>query len=145
MAIQYIFTNWQQGLAFQDPARYPKTRTLEYKIDLMSIAETESYLKSRVSELKTLLQSPEKDMPPCTDEDLWRKETTYKYYKNPAKMTRSTKNFKTAAEANVKLADDGFVGIVVEKKGGVGFCSYCPASPICLQKDEYILDGSLVL
>ncbi len=49
------------------------------------------------------------------------------------------------AEANARLAKDGYVGAVITKKGTVGFCKYCEAAPACKQKDEYILDGSLVM
>jgi len=43
------------------------------------------------------------------------------------------------------MAADGGVGIVVEKPGQVLACKYCPAFPICSQKDELIADGSLQL
>ncbi len=84
-------------------------------------------------------------MPPCSDDDLWRKDPVFKYYKNPNSTARSTKNFDTFAEAHARLAEDGFVGKVVEVKGEVVACKYCNAFAVCKQKDTYIADGSLKL
>ena len=144
MVIQYIFTDWKAMQALANPA-YPKTRTLAYKIPLLSVEQTQQFVENKIRDIKSNLDLDESRLPACTDEDLWRREPVYKYYKNPQKTTRSTKNFPSPTEANIRLATDGNVGIVVEVKGEVIACRYCDAKNICKQKDNYIADGTLKL
>ena len=73
------------------------------------------------------------------------KNSTYKYYKNPQKTDRSTKNFDNLAEANLRMIDDGNVGTVLTVKGEVKRCHYCAAFTVCKQKDAYLADGTLQL
>lgn len=143
LKIQYIFKDFMQSLA--NSPNYPPSATHEYKIKLWSPQETEVYVKQRVADLQRLDSADEADMPPCSDEDLWRKDPVFKYYKNPNSTARSTKNFDTFQEAHARLAEDGYVGKVVEVKGEVVACKYCSAFPVCKQKDVYIADGSLKL
>ena len=88
---------------------------------------------------------PESEIPLCTDEDLWRSAPVFKYYKNPVKTNRSTKNFDTRQEAYVRMAEDGGVGIVIEQPGQVTACKYCQAFSVCTQKDDLIAAGDLIL
>lgn len=142
-SILYVFTDWSAGRA-SDP-NYPSSKVMEYKISLMSLEETENYIRSKIVELGTYINAEEDLIPECSDEDLWRKPPTWKYYKNPAKRTRATKNFTSLIDANTRLSEDGNVGIVVEVPGTVNACKYCSAAPVCKQKDRYIADGTLVL
>lgn len=143
LKIQYIFKDFMQSMA--KTPDYPPSATHEYKIKLMSVQEADSYIRQRVADYKRLLNADEADMPPCSDEDLWRKEPVFKYYKNPNSTARSTKNFNTFMEAHARLAEDGFVGNIVEVKGEVVACKYCDAFSECKQKDAYVADGSLKL
>jgi hypothetical protein len=144
MSIQFIFLDWSQVKANVDP-KYPQSKCLQYDLPLMTIAATESYIKTKLARIDKYLGSPEHDIPECTSEDLWRKAPVFKYYKNPAKLTRSTKNFNNILDANTRLAADSNVGIVKEVKGEVVACRFCPALDVCKQKDDYILDGTLKL
>jgi hypothetical protein len=144
MAIQFIFTDWMPGRAKQDP-NYPNTPTIEKTINLLSVAETESYIRNRLQQLTHYENSPEELLPLCSDKELWRTQTTYKYYKNPDKRSRSTKNFDNKQDAYARLAADKNVGIVVESPGQAIACKYCPAFAICSQKDTLIAEGSLII
>jgi len=144
MAIQFIFTDWQAMRAKTDP-KYPPRQTLQKLIPLLSVEETDSFIKRKITEIEKYKDSPEKDLPLCSDKQLWRTEPTFKYYKNPDKTTRSTKNFDNKQEAYNRLAADGGKGIVKEVPGQVIACKYCDAFPICTQKDDLIAEGSLIL
>lgn len=144
MAIQYIFTDWSSMQAMIN-SDYPKTAILEKKFTLLPITEVENFISNKLRLVEQYANSPEEDIPVCTDEDLWRKAPVWKYYKDPTKTTRSTKNFDTAAEALVRLAEDGHKGSVVEVKGEVVACKYCSALSVCKQKDQYILNETLKL
>jgi len=145
MAIQFFFTDWQRGRSLSDKS-YPKRQVEQLLIPLMTIPETENFIRGRIQEFQRYKDSPEVDLPPCNDKELWRKAPTYKYYKNPASAaagSRSTKNFETLLEAHSRLVEDGNVGVVVEVPGEVVACKYCAAFPVCTQKDALIADGSL--
>jgi len=137
MAIHYIFTDFMPSKAKSDG--YPSAPVVEQVIPLMSVEETEAYIRNKLN----LKDSPESEIPECSDTDLWRKPPQYKYYKNPDKLTRATRNFDTSQEAYNYKAQQGGAGIVIERSGEVNACKYCPAFSVCTQKDRYIADGSL--
>jgi hypothetical protein len=146
MAIQFIFTDWSAMRARTEKDKgYPQSRLQERRLNLKSIPETEAWIKSKLIQIRTHLNSKDEEIPECTDKELWRKDPVFKYYKNPEKMSRATKNFDNIHEANLRMAQDGGVGIIVEQKGTVGACRYCDAFSVCKQKDKYIESGELQL
>lgn len=144
MAIQFFFTDWQRAMTYSNP-KYPAKRTMSKQFPLMSMADTENYVVNRIAALDMYMDVPENQIPLCTDKELWRKEPSWKYYKNPANKTRSTKNFDNEPEAIARWQADGCVGEIVKVDGQVVACRYCPAFAACTQKDALIADGSLVI
>lgn len=144
MTIHYVFTDWNKVEATRNK-NYPANRVLSQQYTLMSIADTDRFVKSIISNIDKYKNVPEPELPYCTDEDLWRKPTVWKYYKNPNKLERSTKNFETQSDALAQLVKDGSVGIVKEVKGQVVACRYCPVFHLCTQKDKFINTGELTL
>lgn len=144
MSIQYIFTDWSKVASLKNPD-YPSNRVITQNLPLQSLEATEEFIKQKLTQLDKYNDTPEPELPYCTDDDLWRKETVYKYYKNPKKRTRATKNFTSRKEAMIKLVEDGSIGIIEEVKGQVNACKYCNAFNLCTQKDKLIADGSLIL
>jgi hypothetical protein len=142
-AINYIFTDWSSVKAKQE-TDYPKSRLLQQKFELMSVPETEQFIKEKIRQINKYLTVPEQ-LPDCTPEELWMKPSVFKYYKNPEKMDRSTKNFDSYWEANQRMTEDGSVGKVVEVKGEAVFCRYCAASATCTQAAKLIQEGRLIL
>lgn len=144
MAIQFIFTDWSRAKAMQDP-KYPQQRIQQKIHPLKSIQETDTLVKQKLNQIERFWDTKEEEIPLCSDEDLWRSEPQFKYYKNPNSTKRSTKNFDTKQEAFIRLAEDGNVGIVKEVPGQVTACKWCSAFSICSQKDTLIAAGDLVL
>jgi hypothetical protein len=145
MVVNYIFTDWSTADAKQKP-EYPQARVLTQRIPLISVEDTQAFVEAKLKQIEKYKDAKESDIPYCTDEDLWRKATVWKYYKHKDKTDgRSTKNFDNSADAYARLADDGYSGIVVEVKGQVVACRYCNAFSVCTQKDNYLLSGDLVL
>lgn len=142
MAIQFIFTDWQAAQARANP-KYPQSRTVQKLYPLKSLAETEQFVRSKLRLIQTYKDAPEADLPHCTDEELWRSEPQWKYYKDPNKTARSTKNFDNKQEAYLRMAQDGNVGIVKEVPGKAVACKYCPAFPICAQARALVEAGDL--
>lgn len=142
MRVNYIFTDWQKAQARTNP-KYPQSRVKHKDIPLLSLDDTEMFVKAKLFDIKKNLPLAESDMRSCSDEDLWRSAPSYKYYADPTKATdpnaRSTKNFDSLMEANGFLAEKG-KGIVVTKPGEVKRCPYCAAAPICEQRKLYFAD-----
>ena len=151
VSIQYIFSDFQPMKTKTDK-NYPDSQIKTKNISLLSVQDTEQYIANKLDQVSHYWDSPESEIPFCSDDDLWRKDPHWKYYKNPEKTTRSTKNFTienygSAASAQnaayQRLAEDKHIGKVVEVPGEVVACKYCEAFPICSQKDQLIADGSL--
>ena len=126
-----------------DKANYPPHRVGERELRLKPIEVVEDFLRNKVREIKQYQDADEKDMPPCTPEDVWQKPTVYAYYKNPNSSGRSTANFGSHAEALTRKAKDGDVGRIDVRPGKVGFCTYCPGRAICKQAETYEMQGLL--
>ena len=127
-----------------DP-KYPQQRIQQKILPLKSFLETDAFVKRKLAQIEQLWDVPEEALPLCSDEDLWRSEPVYKYYKNPTNTKRSTKNFDNLQEAYIRRAEDGNVGKVVEVPGQVTACKYCNAFSLCSQKDALIASGDLQL
>lgn len=148
MKINYVFTDWAKFKVKQEK-NYPPHRCMSQDIPLLSLEETEAFIRSKIIQVLDQYDMPEEEITHCTDEELWREADTFKYYKNPANAgvegKRSTKNFTNAQEAQQRFVEDGSVGKVLHVKGRVKACNYCAGFHACTQKDEYIQDGTLVV
>ena len=134
--IQFIFTDWQRMMSRRD-VDYPQTRALEYPVALPSMETVQQFIESKLSQIVRYKDSLDEEIPFCTDKELWRTDTSYKYYADPQKTTRATKNFTDKAEAAAFMASKGGKGMVLAVPGEVKACDYCPAFSICKQKDNY--------
>ena len=141
IAINYIFTDWNRIKAATEKD-YPSSQIKQKKFPLMSMAETERWITDRTNQIKQFLGKPQAEMPECSKSELWQRDSVWKYYKDPNKRTRSTKNFDNPLAANSHCAKLG-VGIVIEVPGEVKRCHYCSAAPACLQREELELNGML--
>ena len=134
--ICFIFTDWSKAMAKANPA-YPQQRCMFKEIPLMSIEETEAWVVDKLTRFEHLKDVEEHKLPPCTQEELWMSDPTYKYYSDPAKTAgRSTKNFETAAEARAFMIEKGGKGILKTIPGEAKRCAYCDAYSICTQKEK---------
>lgn len=135
--IHYIFTDWSKAEARRQPDKYPQKRIISKQVPLMSLAETEKFILSKLQELSRFWNEPQDKLPECTDKELWRSDPVYKYFSDPTKTDgRSTKNFSDKAEAHRFRAEKG-KGVVIDVPGEVKACGYCPAYDICEQRKAY--------
>ncbi len=143
IAINFLLTDFMPGRAANDPS-YPKSPTPQKRIPLLSVAETEAFVAKKLAQVAHYYDAPEEEIPHCSDQELWRSDTVWKYYaKEDAK--RATKDFKTdRTGAYAHLAKQG-KGLIREIPGEVMACKYCASFPVCTQKDALIADGSLKL
>lgn len=142
MSIQFIFTDWQKAQARINP-NYPQKKTETKRFQLIPVKQVEEFITGKIELYEKCKSLPDDQIPYCTDEELWRDAPVWKYYKDPSKMARSTKNFDNEKEAYDRLAADGNVGMVIHNPGQVKACLYCSGFAACKQKDELILSGHL--
>jgi len=140
--IEYEFTDWSAKDARGNKS-YPQKRVMQKAYPLLSNIDTEKFIVSKLSEIDKYMAGQLSELPRCTKEELWQKDTVFKYYKNPENTKRATKNFTSNAEATDRLIKDGNIGVVIVVKGEVKRCKYCNARPMCMQAEELKLNGLL--
>lgn len=140
IAIQFYFTDWK-AYGLKTEKNYPPCAVYEHRVPLMTLDETETFVRGRLAELARFENTPEMGLPLCTPKELWMGDSVWKYYKNPEKTARATANFGTAVEANARKAKDGNVGIVKEVKAQAKACNFCSAAPICSQYQTLLEQG----
>ena len=141
MRIEFLFTDWLKYRAKVDP-KYPQTKVAHREFPLMSIKETEDWLKNKLSNIRTNARLSQDKMVQCTDKELWRQADSYKYYADSATAAsggRCTKRFDSPTDAQIHLQTKG-KGIVVKDPGEVKACMYCPAFTVCEQRKNYFKD-----
>ena len=144
MLIDFVFTDWsKKDSMIKAKAGYPPTKIFAHKILLKSIPETERWVQDKIALIESLIDAPEAELPLCEPKDLWQDAPTFKYYKNPAKTERSTKNYSNLAEAELRRISDGSVGAIHEVASEAKGCKYCDVYNQCSQKDHLIASGTL--
>lgn len=141
MHIQHVFTDWQRSQARINPD-YPANRLHEFRTELLDLKTTEKVIITKIREIIANQDLPEDQIIRCTDKELWKTDPQFKYYSDPAKAAeggRSTKNFPNYPAAASHCSKQG-KGVVVTVPGQVKACGYCPAFPVCTQKDEYEIE-----
>ena len=136
--INFVFTDWAKMMV--KSAGYPQKR-VEYKdIPLLSMAETEAWVRRKLELYLKHRSTPEAHLPECTDDELWRSAPQYKFFLDPDKAkdpsARATKNFDDAGEARRYQAEKGGRGVIITKMGEPKACGYCPGFAACTQKDR---------
>lgn len=135
--INFIFTDWQKAQARQNP-NYPQKRVEHKEIELMSLRETEIWVRNKLRQIEANQGVEEPLLPECSKEELWLSDPVFKFYSDASKTDgRATKNFDNAADAKAFQASKGGKGVIKTVVGEPKRCGYCDAFPICSQKDRY--------
>lgn len=136
--INFFFTDWSK-MMLKTP-NYPQKRVEHKDVPLLSLAETEGWIRRKLALIQEYANIPEAEIPECTDDELWRSAPQYKYFSDPAKANdpsaRSTKNFDDPIEARKFMAEKGGKGTIVTRPGEPKACAYCPGFLACTQKDR---------
>lgn len=141
--ILYIFTDWSKAKSLQD-RQYPQSRVQSKNFALASHDEVQKFVEKKITDIEKYLPETDQDkIPECTPEDLWQDKDVFKYYKNPDKLERATKNFDTYAEASDRWNEDGRVGKIIEVTGKAKACMYCSVANLCNQRARLAASGKL--
>lgn len=142
-AIDYIITDWSKLSSIKDKT-YPPSAMGSIALDLFSEEVTELWIKRKLETIKKYWNSPEEDMPSCTDEELWSTAPRYKYYRNKEKLARASRVYDTPQEANAHMVKDGNTGVIIPTRKTVRYCSYCNSNSVCKQYQQYREQGCIV-
>lgn len=143
LTINFIFTDWSKYKTTSSD-NYPRNKIESKTFKLLSLNETEKFIKNKLKLLEENLILDEKDILPCNNKELWQEPSKYKYYSDSSKIgligTRANKVFDNEKEANNYLLEKK-IGKIIEFKGKIRACNYCPVFNICSQKDKYLNEG----
>lgn len=137
MRINFIFKDWSKNMAKSDKD-YPQHPVAHKDLPLMSIAETEAWVRNKLRLIEQYAARPDADIPECSDKELWRDEPVYKIYSDKTKAAeggRSLKNYDSLYDANKHVAEKG-KGFVVCVPGVAKRCEYCESRLICKQRER---------
>lgn len=138
--INYVFTDWKKLDALKDP-KYPQHRAAYKDIPLLSIEDTQEWLNNKLNLIEKFMDTPEEELPECSDEELWRTPTKYKYFANPS-ASRATKNFDSHTDAyKYMMIEKQGKGCIRVVPGEPRRCNYCSAASICSQRKKMLGEG----
>lgn len=145
--IDFIFTDWQSSKAKQakkDGDNYPQDRILPgYKIQLMSLEETEAYIRTRLELFDSVRDNKDAQLPSCTPDELWSTEEKFAVYKKGAK--RASRVLDSVENAKKYMTTKKIDGVIQHRPAMVKRCKYCAAFPFCTQGIALNHQGLVVL
>lgn len=124
-----ILRDWMQSKA--NESNYPPVPFLLKDIPLWSKEAQQRYVEERVAIHQLAANTPDDELPECTDEERWARPTTWAVKKKGNK--KATRVLENEAGAIAWIA--GGKGFVIEKRPGRNIrCEeYCAAAPFCNQ------------
>ena len=117
---------------------YPQSPVATIDIPIWSFEEREAFMKKRISDHATALFEMETDgeLPECTGEDMWEKQTTYAVKKPDGVRAKSVHN--TLEEAQHALNQVKGYQIEVRQGERTRCKNYCEVSRFCTQYQNYL-------
>lgn len=129
LEIVLLLKDWSRSKARFDP-KYPQSGVMRVDVQKWPKERVEAYMKERIAVLEAERNTPDKDLPLCTSEERWQRETVWKCMKEGGK--RSIKNFGNKFEAETYCAENKLK--LVEMAGENVKCrDYCYACTFCSQ------------
>lgn len=132
--IDFFFTDWQGAKAKYDNS-YPQHRIKAgYEINLLSLDETERYIRGRLEQIDKYRDAEDIDLPPCHIDELWGEPDTFAVYKIGNKKATKVCDSKEEAVEYMKLKGmKESEGFIQNRQGKIRRCKYCPSNPVCSQ------------
>jgi hypothetical protein len=140
LSIVAIIRDWSRREA-ETREGYPEAPVKEIPINIWSYEERTEFIKARIREHSSALFLAETqnfiDLPACTPEQMWEKQTSYAIKKVGNK--RATAVVDTEEDANAKLAELG-KGYAIEVRPGerTRCANYCQVNRFCNQYKQYL-------
>lgn len=124
VTINFVFTNWTEHQT-KISSDYPPSKIASKRYALMSLEETEAFIRNKLKTIKRFWDSPLSHIPCCTEKELFNKPSIFKYYQSGYREgARSTKNFDNLLSAT-KYKGIKKTGDIIEFKGEPRMCPCC--------------------
>lgn len=137
LTINFVFLDWKQ---FQTKANenYPLARAYKRTYKLLSLEETEMYIRNKLRIHAQNMTNPLELIPCCSEKELFSSPPVFKYYKTGYEEgKRATKNFDSFAEASKYRAEQGkFQGDIIESRGKPFMCPCCNPEEVALLMEK---------
>lgn len=138
--IHYIFTDWNKINVYSTDG-YPNHPFVSININLMSLDETEEFIKKRIRDIDYYTENLN-ELPLCDDHHLMISKETWQYFTS-ATSSKAYRNFDTKLEALKYMQSKGGKGIVKQKQLEPVGCKYCNCCSKCNQYKSFIQNGIL--
>lgn len=139
--IHYIFTDWNKNNVYSVNG-YPQHPFVSIPIRLMSVQETEEFIKQRIRNIDYYTENLD-ELPLCNDHTLMINKQVWQYFTSPT-SPKAYKNFDTQIEAikymNTEKKGKGLVKLKQQEPTG---CKYCNCCNRCNQYKSFIERGIL--
>ena len=131
LQIVAILRDWRRADAERNP-EYAQAPVVTIPIKLWPLEEARDFVLQRIVAHKEAKDLPDEQLPPCTDEERWKRPITFAVKKRGGK--RALRVFKTEHEAKAFLAS-ATGNNEIETRGGEAIrCqSWCSVSQFCNQ------------
>lgn len=132
ITIDFIFKDWNKAEYNKSKDKgYPDNIVKSKTYKVWDRLKTNKWIMEKLVTLCNYWDKPLHEIPCCSEHDKYLgSEITYKYYKDPNKLTRATKNFSSRSEAETYKATVGNgLGIIIEHKSKPFECEYCNYEP----------------
>lgn len=120
---------------------YPKVPFAQMEQEVWPPEQTEQFIMSRLALHEDSEDTPDAELPACTDEERWKKEDIWKVYKNETSVRAMPGGVHEGpdAEAKARSMAKKNSGDVRKIKGETMRCAeYCDAAPWCNQYQKEI-------
>ena len=141
LQIVAILRDWSKMKAQRDSA-YPQSGVHVIKVPLWPLAKTEEWLNERVRLHQEAEKLPDNQLPECSEDERWQKESTYAVKKTGRKMAISGGIKSSRAEADALVAELGPNHFVEDRPGAAIRCeNYCKVKDYCHQYQKTVPEG----
>lgn len=143
--IMALYKDWRRSEAMADPA-YPQKDIEVIPIEIWPDAQIEAFLKSRIALLVKHEKTVDDNLPECTDEEMWTRNTIWAVVK---------KGKDRAINGGVKFNEEEAKKFMAEQKkpeelevkfrpGERARCAgYCPVSEFCSQWMKFKVENGI--
>ena len=137
LEIVMLFRDWQRSKAKYD-IEYPQHQVQRVPIKLLPAEKTEAYLLERTNLFESHKDTPDNELPLCTDAERWARPGKFAVMKKGRKS--ALRLLDTLEQAEAWKESNG--GDSIDKREGQSWvrCEYCNAAQFCNQYKEAQID-----
>lgn len=132
-----FYKDWSRKGA-EGGGKYPKCKLQEPKIQLLSMEDTEDYIRNQLQEIAIAKELPDDDLPLCTEKELWFKPGNDAYMQDRGNGKYA--HMREGSTRALKVYDDREMcqaAVDQDCLGTVVRCpQYCSVHPFCNQHKE---------